>query len=79
MNPMEKRRLAGYIFILIAIGLFAGSMVFSFVTYRMLTLPLESPSDIPAKISRSILFVGLVLALISLCIGLFLSIKYRNK
>lgn len=77
MNPMEKRKLAGYIFILIAIGFFAGSMVLSFFIYRMLTLQIGIPSDIPAKFSRPILFVGLILALINLCIGLFLIIKYR--
>ncbi|MFX1391703.1 MAG: hypothetical protein ACFE9Z_16680 [Promethearchaeota archaeon] len=74
MNPMEKRRLAGYIFILIAIGFFAGSMALSFFTYRMLAG--VSP-DIATRVSRSILFVGLIFALISLCIGLFLAIKYR--
>ncbi len=77
MNPMEKRKLAGYIFILIAMGCFAVSMLLSFFTYRMLTLQMVIPSDWPAIISRSILFVGLVLALINLCIGLFLIIKSR--
>ncbi|MFW9972550.1 MAG: hypothetical protein ACFFDF_20355 [Candidatus Odinarchaeota archaeon] len=78
MNPMEKRRLAGYIFIFIAIGIFAGSMLLSFFFYYN-TLHMGFTSEILVKISRTILFVGLVMALISLCIGLFLSIKYRNK
>lgn len=74
---MEKKKFAGYIFVLIAIGSFAVGMILSFVTYRMLTLQLVVPSDIPARISRSIVLVGLVIAVINLAIGLFLIIKNR--
>ncbi|MFW9820289.1 MAG: hypothetical protein ACFFE5_11825 [Candidatus Thorarchaeota archaeon] len=78
MNPMEKKKLAGYIFILITIGFFAGSLILSFLTNRMLSSQLIVPSDIPDKISRSILLVGLTIALFNLSIGLFLIIKYRD-
>ncbi len=74
MNPMEKKKFAGYILILVAIGIFAGSMVLSFINYRFM---FAFPQDLADKISRSIFFVGLIMALITLCIGLFLIIKYR--
>ncbi|MFX0007596.1 MAG: hypothetical protein ACFFA7_05785 [Promethearchaeota archaeon] len=78
MNPMEKKKFAGYIFILISIGFCAGSLALSFLTNRMLSSQIIGPSNIPDKISRSILFVGLIIALINLCIGLFFILKYRN-
>jgi len=78
MNPTEKKEFAGYILILVAIGNFIGFLALSFVTYRMLTFQIIVPSDIPSKISRAIFFVGLVIALINFCIGLFLIKKYHR-
>ena len=74
---MENKQFVGYIFILVAIGCFVASLVLSFFTYRFLTLQIVFPSNLPTIISRSILFIGLILAFIIMCVGLFLIIKFR--